>query len=276
MGDLQSTRPYFSQFPNFGPINEARSNLGSNYNSLQTSLRLQNWHSLAGSVGYTWGHALDYETGQLPYLPQNSFDEAAEYGNSDWDVRQTLTGTVDYNVPTFGRPGRLTKGWEVDSGFYVHGGLPYTISSSSNPSGNGEGADRAVQIANPLAGISHALVPASGGNGAYVQWFDPSAFEDAPTGTYSPTRRGQNFGPGYGALDLALLKSTQIRESVSIQFRADMFNLFNRMNLAPIALPNTTVSSGGVDTETIGAFMGNPGVGPGEPFNALFTAKIIF
>jgi len=156
------------------------------------------------------------------------------------------------------------------------GGLPYTISSSSNPSGNGEGADRAVQIANPLAGISHALVPASGGNGAYVQWFDPSAFEDAPTGTYSPTRRGQNFGPGYGALDLALLKSTQIRESVSIQFRADMFNLFNRMNLAPIALPNTTVSSGGVDTETIGAFMGNPGVGPGEPFNALFTAKIIF
>jgi hypothetical protein len=276
VGDLQSTRPYYSQFPNFGPINEARSNLGSNYNSLQTSLRVQNWHSLAGSVGYTWGHALDYETGQLPYLPQNSFDEAAEYGNSDWDVRQTLTGTLDYNVPTFGSPSRLTRGWEVDSGFSFHGGFPYTISSLHNPSGNGENADRAVQIANPLAGISHAFVPASGGSGAYVQWFNPSAFEDAPEGTYSLTRRGQNYGPGYGALDLAVLKSTKIRESMSLQIRADMFNIFNRTNLGWVALPNVNTSSGGVITTTIGGDLGNPGVGPGEPFNVLFSGKILF
>ena len=278
---LQASRPYYSQFPNFGPINEERSNLGSHYNSLQTSVRLQNWHKLAGSAGYTWGHALDYETGQLPLLPQNSFDEAAEYGNSDWDVRQTLTGTLDYNVPTFGRPGRLTKGWELDSGFYFHSGLPYTMSSSSNPSGNGEGADRAVQIADPAAGISRALVPATATSGAYVQWFNPNAFVDCdspggPQCTYSPTRRGQNYGPGYGALDLALLKSTQIRESVSLQFRADMFNLFNRTNLALVGLPTTNVSSGGVITSTIGAFMGNPGVGPGEPFNALFSVKLLF
>jgi hypothetical protein len=276
VGDLQSTRPYYSQFPNFGPINEARSNLGSNYNSLQTSLRLQSWHSLAGSVGYTWGHTLDYETGQLPYLPQNSFDQAAEYGNSDWDVRQTLTGTLDYNVPTFGSPSRLTKGWEVDSGFSFHGGFPYTISSLHNPSGNGENADRAVEIANPLAGISHSFVPATPTSGAYVQWFNPSAFEDAPAGTYSPTRRGQNYGPGYGAFDLAVLKSTQIRESVSLQFRADMFNIFNRTNLGWVGLPTVNTSSGGVIATTIGGDLGNPGVGPGEPFNALFTAKIVF
>ena len=267
--DLQCSRPYFSQFPNFGVINEARSNLGSNYNSLQTSLRLQNYHNLAGSLSYTWSHALDYETGALPYLPQNPLDETAEYGNSDWDVRQTLTGTVDYTVPTFGRPSRLTKGWEVDSGFSFHGGLPYTVTSANNPSGNGEGADRAVQvIADPEAGVSHAIVD------GVVQWFNPSAFVDAPTGTYSPTRRGQNFGPGYSAVDLALLKSTQIRESVSVQFRADMFNIFNRTNFAPMGFPTT--SETGQLYSTIGAFVGNPGVGPGEPFNALFSAKILF
>jgi len=97
---------------------------------------------------------------------------------------------------------------------------------------------------------------------------------DAPTGTYSPTRRGQNFGPGYSAVDLALLKSTQIRESVSVQFRADMFNIFNRTNLAPMGFPTT--SEAGQIYSTIGAFVGNPGVGPGEPFNALFSAKILF
>lgn len=192
-----------------------------------------------------------------------------------------LTCTLDYTVPTFGRPSRLTKGWEADSGFSFHGGFPYTLYSSNNPSGNGEGADRAVQIADPLAGISHAFVPAVGDNTAYVQWFNTAAFADCNSlpsvqCTYSPTRRGQNYGPGYSAVDLALLKSTQVRESVSIQFRADMFNIFNRMNLAPIALPNTTVSSGGVDSETLGAFMGNPGVGPGEPFNALFSMKVLF
>ena len=119
-------------------------------------------------------------------------------------------------------------------------------------------------------------MPATPTSGAYVQWFNPSAFEDAPAGTYSPTRRGQNYGPGYGAFDLAVLKSTEIRESVSLQFRADMFNIFNRTNLGWVGLPTVNTSSGGVIATTIGGDLGNPGVGPGEPFNALFTAKIVF
>ena len=193
---------------------------------------MQNWHSLAGSAGYTWGHALDYETGQLPYLPQNSLDEAAEYGNSDWDVRQTLTGTLDYNRAHLRQSQPAHPGLGSRFGLLLPRRVPLHDLLLHNPSGNGENADRAVQIANPLAGISHAFVPATWTSGAYVQWFNPGAFEDAPAGTYSPTRRGQNYGPGYGAVDLALLKSTQIRESVSLQFRADMFNLFNRTNLA--------------------------------------------
>jgi hypothetical protein len=267
--DLQCSRPYFSQFPNFGSIYEARSNLGSIYNSLQTSLRLQSWHSLAGSVAYTWGHALDYETGALPYLPQNPLDEAAERGNSDFDVRNTVTGYLDYAVPVLRSPNRLTKGWELNSGFSFHGGTPYTVISATNPSGNGESADRAVQVvSNPQAGVSHAIV-----NGA-VQWFSPTAFADAPQGTYSPTRRGQNYNPGYKSVDLAVLKNTQIYEKVSAQFRADMINIFDRTNLAPAGWP--TATEAGEIGSTIGPFLGNPGIGPGEPFNVQFSLKILF
>jgi hypothetical protein len=266
---LQCSRPYFSQFPNFGTIDEARSNLGSIYNSLQTSLRLQNWHNLAGSVVYTWSHALDYETGALPYLPQNPLDEAAERGNSDFDVRNTVSGYLDYAVPAFRSPNRLTKGWELSSGFALHGGTPYTVISESNPSGNGEGADRAVQVvANPSAGVSHAIV-----NGA-VQWFSPTAFVDAPLGTYSPTRRGQNYNPGYESVDLAVLKNTPIHDRISALFRADMFNIFNHTNLAPAGWP--TAGEAGQIGSTIGAFLGNPGIGPGEPFNVQFSLKILF
>jgi hypothetical protein len=270
---LQASRPYFSKFPSFGTIDEARSNLGSIYNSLQTSLRLQSWHSLNGSLAYTWGHALDYETGALPYLPQNPLNEAAERGNSDFDVRQTLTGYLDYTIPYFRGPSRLTKGWELNSGFSFHGGTPFTVISATNPSGNGESADRAVQVGNPFAGVSHAI------SNQVVQWFSATAFVDCdspggPTCVYSPTRRGQNYNPGYESVDLAVMKTTPIYNRVNAQFRADMINIFDHTNLAPAGWPTT--SEAGVIGSTIGPFLGNPGIGPGEPFNVQLSLKIIF
>ena len=263
------TRPYYKQFPNYSVIDQMRSALGSNYNSMQTTLRVQNWHSLSSQLAYTWGHALDYETGLLPYVAQNPLNEAAEYGNSDFDVRNTLTGYLNYQVPTFSGPSRLMKGWEVNSGFSFHGGTPYTVVSASNPSNNGEFADRAVQtVKNPEAGVSHSIT-----NGI-VQWFSPTAFVDAPLGTYSPTRRGQNYNPGYSAVDTAVIKNTQIVERVNFQFRVDIFNMFNRTNLAPAGFPQA--GEGGVIGSTLGPYLGNPGIGPGEPVNAEFAGKIIF
>jgi len=277
--DPNLTRPYYSpnyntpgKFP-FSVIDEARSNLGSIYNSLQTNLRVQNWHNLSSQLSYTWSHALDYETGLLPYVAQNPLNENAEYGNSDFDVRNTFTGYVDYHVPTFKGPQRLTKGWEVNSGFSFHGGTPFTVTSQSNPSGNGEGADRAVQvIANPMAGVSHAIV------GGSVQWFNPNAFVDCNSPgvpcTYSPTRRGQNYNPGYSAVDVSFLKTTQVTEKVGAQFKANVFNIFDRTNMAPVGFPFAGESS--TIGSTIGPYLGNPGIGPGEPLNAEFALKILF
>jgi len=280
LADPNLTRPYYSpnyntpgKFP-FSVIDEARSNLGSNYSSLQSSLRVQNWHNLTSQLAYTWAHSLDYETGLLPYVAQNPLDESAEYGNSDFDVRNTFTGYLDYHVPTFAGPKRLTQGWEVNSGFSFHGGTPYTVVSSSNPSGNGESADRAVQvIKNPEAGVSHAIT------GGVVQWFSPTAFVDCdstggPTCVYSPTRRGQNNNPGYSAVDVAFLKTTPIAERVSAQFSVNVFNIFDRTNLAPVGFPQA--GEGGEIGSTLGPYLGNPGIGPGEPLNAEFALKIIF
>jgi hypothetical protein len=263
------TRPYYNQFPNYSVIDELRSNLGSNYNSLQSTLRAQNWHNLSAQLAYTWAHSLDYETGLLPYVAQDPTNEAGEYGNSDFDVRNTLTGYLDYHVPTFKGPQRLTKGWEINSGFSFHGGTPYTVVSANNPSNNGEYADRAEQvIANPTAGVSHAIT-----NGV-VQWFNPNAFMDAPLNTYSPTRRGQNYNPGYNAVDVAFFKTTQITERVGAQFSVNVFNIFNHINLAPVGFPSG--GEGGQIGSTLGPYLGNPGIGPGEPLNAEFALKVIF
>ena len=263
------TRPYYSQFPNYSVIDEARSNLGSAYNSLQSTLRVQNYHNLSAQLAYTWAHSLDYETGLLPYVAQDPLNESAEYGNSDFDVRNTLTGYVDYHVPTFKGPKRLTKGWEVNSGFSFHGGTAFTVVSATNPSGNGESADRAVQVvSDPKAGVSHAI------SGGVVQWFSPTAFVDAPANTYSPTRRGQNYNPCYSAVDMAFFKTTQITERVGAQFSVNVFNIFNRVNLAPVGFPFS--GEGGQIGSTLGPYLGNPGIGPGEPLNAEFALKILF
>jgi hypothetical protein len=262
------TRVYSAQFPQFGVIDEARSNLGSIYHSLQTSIRVQNWHGLTSSLGYTWSHALDYETGLLPYLPQDPYNEKGEYGNSDFDVRNTFVGNFDYVVPTFKGPKRLTKGWEMSSGFQFHGGTPYTVDASNNVSGTGDNADRAIQtVSNPNA-ISHSIVAGA------VQWFSPTAFVDPAAGQFSPTRRGQNYNPGYGAFDLTAIKTTEITERVSFKFQANIYNLFNRTNLAPVGFPAT--GEGGTIGSTIGPYLGNPTIGPGEPLNVEFGGKIIF
>ncbi len=292
LADPNLTRPYYSpdyntpgKFP-FSVIDEARSNLGSIYNSLQTTLRMQNYHKLSAQLAYTWGHSLDYETGLIPYVAQDPLNENGEYGNSDYDVRNTLTGYLDYHIPTFKGPERLTKGWEVNSGFSFHGGTPYTVVSANNPSGNGEGADRAVQVVSkPTAGVSHGIGAVCPG---VVQWFssnnassanncsanENSAFVDAPANTYSPTRRGQNYNPGYSAVDVAFFKTTEITERVAAQFSVNVFNIFNHVNLAPVGFP--FAGEGGQIGSTLGPYLGNPGIGPGEPLNAEFALKIMF
>jgi hypothetical protein len=129
--------------------------------------------------------------------------------------------------------------------------------------------ERAVQVLqNPSAGVSHAIIQGS------VQWFNPNVFVDPAPGTYSPTRRGQNYNPGYSAFDLSVLKTTAITERVKIQIRANMYNLFNRTNLAPVGLPST--GQGGTIGSTIGSYLGNPTIGSGEPLNTEWAAKILF
>ena len=70
-----------------------------------------------------------------------------------------------------------------------------------------------------------------------------------------------------------MIKNIPIKERVNIQLRAEMFNVFNRINLATGA---GSVGGNGFVSDTIGDFNGAPGIGPGEPFNMQLVGKIIF
>jgi hypothetical protein len=274
----QQTRPYYNQFPNIGNVNQLNSNLNANYNSLQTSLRSTGWHGITSQIVYTWSHALDYETGLIPYLPQDSRNVKAEYGNSDYDTRNTFSALATYALPSLSSHKRLTGGWELNTALSFHGGQPFSVVTGSDESGNGDYAERMnVTGISPFKGVSHAItypLNASGQPGpGQVNWFNPAAFSEPTAGTFGDERRNQYFSPGFADVDFSVVKTTKLGEHVSLQLRAEMFNLTNRVNLSPLGFPQTT---GPTITSTIGAAFGAPGIGPGEPFNTQFVGKVIF
>ena len=271
-GNQQCSRPFFAKFPNFGVINQVQSSATSNYNSLQATLRVASWHGLTSQFNYTWSHSLDDMTGLFPYLPQDSTNPKAEYGNGDLDTRHTFVSYLSYDLPGSVRgPKWMSHGWELNSELNFHSGQPYTVLASTNTSGNGEFSDRAdvVPGISPYAGVSHAVVD------GVVQWFNPAAFQDPSQGQYGTERRGQYFNPGYSDVDFSILKNTELTRGVSLQFRVEMFNLFNRTNLAPVGFPSIPDTSPFIFS-TIGAFFAAQGIGPGEPFNTQLAGKIVF
>jgi hypothetical protein len=270
-------RPYYAKFPQFGVINELDSSGTSNYNSLQATLKTNSWHGVTSQFAYTWAHTLDY--GSFLVLPQDSTNRKGEYGNSDFDQRNNFTAYFVYDLPAFARgPKRLTQGWKLSSVLSLRSGLPFTVNNYLDVSGTGENADRLSLIANPYAGISHSV-----SKHQPLYWVNANSFA-ANWGQYGTMRRNQLNGPGFSDVDLSVSKETAVNERVHAQLRADVFNLFNRVNLGS---PTFTGANGIVAIPGVGNFgipisytngsqFGLPGIGPGEPFNVQLALKVIF
>jgi len=264
----QAARPYFAQFPDFGVINEIATNGNSNYSSLQTVLKVREWHRFTSQFTYTWAHGLDDMTQYRGTLPQDSLNLKADYGSMDYDTRHNFTAVLNYDLPSASRFRPLLNGWGLSSLVSIHTGQPFSVFSSNDTSGTGEGAQRADLIGDPYAGVSHAF------NKGGVTWLNQSAFADPAAGLLGSSGRNAFYGPGYASVDFSVLKNTKITERINTQLRIEMFNLFNRVNLAP---PSTTNGSGlGITADTIGDWNGAPGIGPGEAFNMQLGLKIIF
>jgi hypothetical protein len=265
----QATRPYYSLYPQYGNINQLESIGTSNYNALQAELRMQNWHRLTVSAAYTWSHNLDEVTAYRGTLPQDSRNFKADYGNSDFDTRHTFVGFFSYAIPGSSHgPKMLSNGWQLNSLMSFHGGQPFTVHASGDISGTNEGNDRAVQIG-PIRKAYQSQKP-------NANWLDPAAFADPTPGTFASSRRNSYYGPGFSDVDFSVFKDTRVQERVTIQLRAELFNLFNRVNYAPPG--GGFVSTGGDFTlnDTIGDYNGAPGIGAGEAFNTQFALKVIF
>ena len=269
----QAARPYNSAFNSFGVINQVGSEGTSNYNSLQATLKVKEWHKTTAQFAYTWAHSLDEMTLYRGTLAQDSRKLKGDYGNSDFDTRHSFTALVNYRLPGSEHWKLLLNGWQTSGLLSFHTGQPFTIYAGSDNSGTDEGFQRPNLVGDPFAGISHQIQTDSSG-AKFVQWVNPAAFAQPTAGAFGNLARNKYYGPGYGSVDFSIYKDTKIIERIHTQFRVEIFNLFNRVNMAPPS--NYTGGGFGQVTDTIGDFNGAPGIGPGEPFNLQLALKIIF
>ena len=99
--------------------------------------------------------------------------------------------------------------------------------------GWGLGDNRAIRTGQPLH-------PPDAHGAAEKVWFNPAAFAVNPNGSFGETLRGEFFGPNRTTVDIGLFKRFRFSNDVDLQFRAEVFNLFNTVNFNN---PNTTVNS---------------------------------
>jgi hypothetical protein len=280
MDDINLDGHLDAQYPNIGSVLQLNSVGNSNYNSLQTTFRIRSWRGLSSQFAYTWAHELDTMSEYRGAIQFDYTNPKLDYGSGDFDTRNNFTAFFTYDVPGSSHgPKLLTNGWQISSLMSFHGGQPFNFNAGTQRPGL-----NLVPGISPFS-VSRTFSKNLGGEPGEA-WVNPAAFctpgkfeSDGVTpcpGTTDPAGTvGRNafYGPGFADLDLSVIKNIPITERAKLQLRAEMFNLFNRKNLATGA---GSVNSDGTVRDTIGDFNGAPGLGPGEPFNLQIAAKIIF
>jgi hypothetical protein len=214
----------------------------SSYHALQLDVTRRISHGLSLRGVYTWSKTLDNgdslnqtTAGNAPGLVSNPFNLASDKGLATFNVSHAGSMNVIYELP-FGR-GRtfannlagwkngLVGGWTVASIITAQSGFPFTPQLSYNPSNTGD-------TRNPVRPFLNPDFTGNVVTGNPSQWFNPAAFIAPPStsGFFGNAGRNTYTGPGLATWDFSVLKETRIRERLSVQFRAELFNLLNRAN----------------------------------------------
>jgi Carboxypeptidase regulatory-like domain/TonB dependent receptor/TonB-dependent Receptor Plug Domain len=283
---------------------QEQSTARSNYNALQTSLRVSGWRGITSIVNYTWSHSLDTASDLEDFennaaQPNDSTRPNLEYGNSNFDIRNRFTWIFGYDLPRHGSS-RLRNGWGFNSTLTVQSGQPFQFNYNFEDdfSGSGEGDDR-PDVVGPV--VYH--------KGSPLDYVDLDSFAipctvnvTVPTGTaadcvagtrhFGDEGRTSLLGPNFRQWDVAVSKDTPITERLNLQLRAELFNIVNHPNFANPFLPQFVADPGvngfaingnrevGVGGYGLGATgdvgVGNPFLGGGGPRGIQLAAKFTF
>jgi hypothetical protein len=210
----------------------------SSYHGLEVDVNQRISHGLQFRGVYTLSKTLDDGDNvntsvatNSPAFVANPRDPKADYGRASFDVRHAGVITATYELPFGRRPGegnvwvaRILGNWQVSGIETLLSGLPFTPQLSYNPSNDGDTRNPVRPSVNP--NFSGALV-----TGGPKQYFNPNAFIQPLPGTYGNVGRNTLPGPSLVESDISAARKFALSERLGLQFRAEIFNLFNHTNL---------------------------------------------
>ena len=241
---LNQIRP----FRGYGAVRFLESAFDSNYHSLQATVQHRFTASSQINLAYTWSKNLTDSQNESATSPQNTYSFADEYARANLDRRHILSVNYIYELPFYsdqhGVAGKLLGGWQFSGITYYYTGLGFSAATSSNdPAGLGllgtspSGA-RPDMVCDPNDGAPHT----------FEQWFKTSCFVNPPAGVnrVGNTSRNTIQGPPTLRFDATLSKSIRFTESLKLQLRWEVFNIFNHTNFATISSLNNTSTAFGI------------------------------
>ncbi len=209
----------------------------SSYNALQVDVNHRFAHGLQFRGVYTFAKALDDGDSlntsvatNAPAFVENPLDPRADYGRASFDIRDSAVINATYDLPFAKKAGsgntlaREALGdWQISGIETLQTGLPFTPQLAYNPSNDGD-------TRNPVRPSWNPAFTGSVIEGVPGQYFNPAAFIQPAAGTYGNVGRNILQGPGLAELDFSAAKKFFLSERFNLQFRAELFNLFNRAN----------------------------------------------
>jgi hypothetical protein len=243
---MQGTRTNFG--PAFGSVNLQRTIANSHDNALEVSVK-HSTRRLFLQVGYTWSKSID----QSSSLAEAVYPEVAGISNagmsralSAFDLTHNFVAVYRYTLPVgelWKGHARLTEGWNVSGLTRFSTGFPVTLVNNNDtsllgtqPNGiNNNGVDEPEVAVGDLQ-VNHR--PGTGGYG-----FNTNLFSLPALGTLGNARRRFFYGPGADNTDLAVEKTTELRKGMSLELRAEAFNVFNHGQFFGPAAVSGNISS---------------------------------
>jgi len=247
----------FPSFPYAAPFQSVAANNSvgrARYDSLQIKAETKSTrHGLYALLGYTWSRTFDSgmpdglgtNPGAIYYPLPGS--EKLDWGLSQLNLNDSFTASVLYDLP-FGKGKKfgsnwsgatnaILGNWQLDGIVRATSGFPLFVVDSGDGSGvffsyNGGTYQRPNQVGDPnrggaVAGNPGCVAPSQ--IHTIQNWFNPCAFAQAPAGELGTAARAPVYGPRFVNTDFSIIKDFPLsfREGMSMQFRAEFFNLFN-------------------------------------------------
>jgi len=221
-GNVNARRPY----QGLGNIQSYNPYINSTYDALIAKLERRFAKGMTLLASYTYGHSIDGGANNNDANdpgPQDVRNLKAQKGSSNFDIRRRFVLSGLYASP-FGRSKgvlpSLVRNWQLSGIFSAQTGQPFTVTSSTDPTGTNT-------TARPNR-IRDGALPSDQRDPNH--WFDTTAF--VPTGCVCFGNSGRNIlrAPGSVNIDLGIARDFTFHERFRLQFRGEAFNLFNHPN----------------------------------------------